>query len=77
MLLNKENLIVLLKKYTTERPTSFDATMYCWADFLGWLDKEYEADIEQTCPSCKGRGWLRGQGMMVKCRGCDGTGERG
>jgi len=29
---------------------------------------------EQKCPSCFGRGWLKGQGMMNKCNVCDGTG---
>lgn len=51
------------------------------ADVVDMLGKYLSAQQSRaaakphTCPSCKGKGWLRGLGMMVKCRGCNGTGQ--
>jgi len=80
MSLNKDELLDALKEYVKERPISYAAMYSAWGDFLSWLDTEpnlttHEADKPHTCPSCKGKGWIRGQIMMVKCSGCNGTGH--
>ena len=43
-ILNKENLIKMLKEYVKERPIEYYAILGYWSDFLDWLDEYLKKD---------------------------------